>query len=122
MSSPARSRVIRSEIVLVAHGDEIGAGRVERIGEHARFAGQRPAIGRDTRGCSRSAILLQRAGSPRASVGVRFDDLGALRLELAQPVERAVEAIQIRSKGCIAASTTMPKLVLPEPSGINQTQ
>ena len=50
-----------------------------------------------------------------------LDDLGALRLELAQPVERALERL-MRENGCRSPSATMPMLVLPEPSGISHTQ
>ena len=54
-------------------------------------------------------------------VRVGLHDVGALRLELAQPVHRALEAIDALER-MQSPSATMPKLVLPEPSGISQTQ
>ena len=53
---------------------------------------------------------------------MRLDHLGALRLELAQPVERAIEPVQTMRRDAAPASATMPTLVLPEPSGMSQTQ
>ena len=80
--------------VVVAHRDEVGPGRVERIGEDAGFADQRPAVGGEH---ARAAVreVLQREKVLELA-GVRLHDVGALRLELAQPVERALEPVDAR--------------------------
>ena len=119
MSSPRVSRTIRSVDVVVAHGDEVRPRRVERIGEDARFTDERPPIWREH---ARTAVREMLQGEKVLELAsMRLDHLGALRLELAQPVERPLEAIEA-SKRVQAASATMPTLVLPEPSGISHTQ
>ena len=85
------------------------------------FADQRPAIRRED---ARAAVreVLQREEVLELVARSGSTTVGALRLELAQPVERALEAVDAASTGCRSPSATMPKLVLPEPSGISQTQ
>ncbi len=54
-------------------------------------------------------------------VGLRLQDLGALRLELPEPVECPLVAVQpsVRMEPGVGDNAM---LVLPEPSGMSQTQ
>ena len=56
---------------VVAHRDEIRAGRIERIGEHTRLAGQRPAIGREDARAAVREVLQREEVLELAGMGLR---------------------------------------------------
>jgi hypothetical protein len=104
---------------VVADADEIRARRVERVREDAGLAGQRPALVRVDAGAAVRVVIEPEEVFDQ--VVVIAADLGGLRFVLVEPGARLVEPVDGRIR-CISASTTMPTLVDPDPSGMNQTQ
>ncbi len=75
----------------VGHGDEVAARRIERIKEHARLAGECPAVTRvqllaTVREAAQETEVEQLVAMPLAGIGHQ-------RLEFTQPVQRALEGV-----------------------------
>ena len=77
---------------VVADRDEVRAGRVERVGEDARLADQRPAVRRE-HPLAAVRVVLEREEILQAIRLQPLDHSRALRLELAQPVDRTLVAV-----------------------------
>ena len=79
---------------VVADRNEVGSRRVEGIGEDTSLADERPSVGREHPLAGVS--VMSQGQEILEAILVTLHDPGALRLELAQPVERALEPIQPR--------------------------
>ena len=116
------ARVADDEIgdVVVAHRDEVGSRRVERIGEDTRFADQRPAVGREDPRAAVREVLQREEVLELAGVRLRRPSAHCGSNSRSQSIARSKRLIRVN--GCMSPSATMPKLLLPDPSGISQTQ
>ena len=94
MSTPSPSRRIISVMRSLPIADEVGAGRVERIGEDAGLAGQRPALAREHAGAAVRVVI--QPEEVLDQVVVIAADLGGLRLVLVEPGVRLVEPVDRR--------------------------
>ena len=112
--------MIRSVVKSLPMAMKSEPGRIERIGEDARFADHRPAVGGEhPLAAVREVLQREEVLEPLARSA---STTGALRLELAQPVDARARSGSAVQTDAASSSATMPMLVLPEPSGISQIQ